>query len=128
MTWPIEYIPDADNLFRIIHANLIRGISSDDYIPPGAFHDMNGISVDWDKYSTPVETQQRAREPAKTGVIQVNAGYVRTIKNLSVDHTPETGNRAHSDINGLKTLKKEDQTDARKRLARNARWLIKIIP
>jgi hypothetical protein len=128
VNWPVEHIPDVDNLFRRIHANLVLGAFNKDYIPPGAFHDKNGISTDWDKYYTAVEAQQRAGEPAKNGIIQVNAGYVRTIKDLSVEHSPEPGNRAHANINGLTTLKKEDQTDARKRLARNAAWIIKIAP
>ena len=82
---------------------------------------LSGINI-----VPPEESQQRALEPHKNSVIQIKVEYVRQFENLSVDHAPLPQNRAHSNINGLKSYKKEDQTDLRKRLARAAEWIIKI--
>lgn len=63
--------------------------------------------------------------PEKNGIIQIKVALVKLHKNLTVVHAPLPANRAHSLINGLKSYKKEDQTDIRKRLARSAEWVIK---
>lgn len=126
MNLPIEIIPDQDILYRRVHINLLQFSHGFDEIPPYAFKDNNGISTEWNKYTTPEESQQRALEPNKNGVIQIKVGFVKQFKYLSVDHAPIPQNRAHSNINGLKSYKKEDQTDIRKRLARMAEWIIKI--
>jgi hypothetical protein len=64
------------------------------------------MSVDWDKYSTPEETRQRAsRNPADNAIIRLPVVGVRDIGGLDVKHTPDhtTGseNRAHSDVIGI---------------------------
>jgi len=125
MTWPIEIIPDSDFLYRRIHSSILISSQNENDIPPFAFKDNNGISTDWNKYSTPEESQYRASEPEKNGIIQIKVALIRLYKNLTIVHAPLPSNRAHSLINGLKSYKKEDQTDIRKRLARSAEWIIK---
>jgi hypothetical protein len=125
MNWTVEYIPNSDFLYRRVHANILIIAQNWDDITPFAFKDNNGISVDWNKHSTPEESRQRAVNPEQIGIIQIKVESARQFQNLSVDHTPLPSNRAHANINGLKTYKKEDQTDIRKRLARLATWIIK---
>jgi hypothetical protein len=125
MNWPIEIIPNKDFLYRRVHNNLLLISRNFDEIPPYAFKDNNGISTEWNKYSTPEETRQRALDPKKNGVIKIKVEIIRQFQNFSVNHAPIPLNRAHSNINGLKTYKKEDQTDIRKRLSRAAEWIIK---
>ncbi len=60
MNWPIEFIPDQDYLYRRVHANLLQISHGFDEIPPYAFKDNNGISTDWNKYTSPQQSQQRA--------------------------------------------------------------------
>jgi hypothetical protein len=124
--WSIEPIPDEDPLYRRVHANLFPSANSCDDIPPGAFHDTDGISTDWSKYSTAAESRNRAAAPAKNAVIQLTAGDVRSFKSLRVDHEPEDGNRSHSCIRGLKACRREDQTDIRKHLARLSSFAIRL--
>ena len=75
---------------------------------PGAFRnrpdESGGMSVDWQKYSTPQETRARARDPSANIVIEFLAGAVRKIPNQTVVHTPDADryNRAHTDIRGEK--------------------------
>jgi len=76
------------------------------------------MSTDWERYSSPAETLQRAAEASKNGVIQLGAGSVRVIEGLTVEHTPILANRAHTDVFGEKT------TEVRLRLKRVAQWAI----
>jgi len=78
------------------------------------------MSTDWERYSTPTETLQRASEPSKNGVIQLGAGSVRVIEGLTVEHTPILANRAHTDVFGEKT------PEVRLRLMRVAQWAILV--
>jgi hypothetical protein len=67
------------------------------------------MSTDWAKYSTPLETQQRARTPADNAVIKILVGKVRAMPGQRVEHTPILPggeippNRAHTDVWGEKT-------------------------
>jgi hypothetical protein len=107
MNWPREEIPDADALFMRVHRCFLQYGE----IIPGVFKDhgdrngKGGMSTDWEKYSTPVATRNRARRPEDNGVISFNAGQVRAISGLTVNHSPdlESCNRAHTDIRGEKT-------------------------
>lgn len=99
--WSPEPIPDQNELYMRIHCNLIR----DGNPIPGAFRDHGrGMSTDWNKYSTPTDTLNRAKEPKKNGVIRLRAGDVRAIPNQVVEHSPDplTSNRAHTDVIGTK--------------------------
>lgn len=72
------------------------------------------MSTDWDKYSTPQETQQQARTPTDNGVISLPVGPVRLEAAQQVEHTPLVvtapdpsrswlrSNRAHTDVIGKK--------------------------
>lgn len=83
------------------------------------------MSTDWSKYSTPEETQQRARDPELNGVIEMNVGNVREIPPLEVKHTPAPDNRAHTDVCNVPT-KKSSKTKVRVKLARISSWIIPI--
>jgi hypothetical protein len=103
--WPVEVIPDGGGLFlRVLDIN----VSPDGSLMPGAIRPTlsdGALSLDWDKYSTPEETRGRAKNnpPERYGVVEFQAGAVRSIDGLSVEHTPdrETMNRAHSSLFGL---------------------------
>jgi hypothetical protein len=114
--WPKEVISDADHLYMRVHEVFV----SDEGVAPGAFKDhQGGMSTDWEKYSTPEETRQRAKEPLRNGVIQLVAGSVRGIPGLSVEHTPSLDNRAHTDVFGQKS------PEVRLKLKRIAEWIIR---
>lgn len=100
--WPVESIPDGDVVYCRVH----RAYVSDGEVKPAAFKFRDGeISTDWERYSTPAETQSRARRPAENAVVSLIAGLVRGIP-LTVVHSPvqacdsEPGNRAHTSVLG----------------------------
>lgn len=99
--WPPEQIPDRDRLFMHIHKTWRRNGA----VSPGAFENHGaGMSTDWEKYSTPEQTRERARVPEKNAVISLVAGEVREVPGQKVEHTPdvERSNRAHTDVLGEK--------------------------
>lgn len=88
---------------------------------PGCFRDQGGgMSTDWERYSTPEQTQGRATTPADNGIISLSVGGIRKIPNLTVEHTPEDDNRAHTDVFG----DKKRNPEVRMKLHRLANWVI----
>jgi len=128
--WPKEEIPNSSTVLFWIHKNLIP----DGELRPNVFRDHGaGMSVDWRKYSTPLETRNRSRIPADNAVISLPAGGIRQIEGLSVEHDPvqensfdKSGNplrpnRAHSEVIGEKT------TERRVKLSRiDWRWEMRL--
>ncbi len=117
--WPIEDIPNSGQLFMRVHEMWIQ--SND--VMPGVFRNHgDGMSTDWNKYSTPQETLNRASEhgkdPDRYGVIQMNVGQVRAIPKQSVTHTPLPSNRSHTDVFG------EKDSEARLKFSRIYSWVI----
>ena len=108
VNWQVEHIPDDADVFMRAHSVFFRKR----VLQPGVFrpHD-GGMSVDWDKYSSPEDTRQRAANPQANAVISLPVGGIRNIDNLEVEHTPEPTNRAHSDVVGLP--EGEDLTEVR---------------
>lgn len=109
--WPKEEIPDEASVFMRVHKNLIPAGE----IGPNVFRDQGGgMSVDWDKYSTPSQTRDRGRVPADSAVIRMGVFFIRRIEGLMMEHDPiqenssdENGNplkanRAHSQVIGEK--------------------------
>ena len=102
--WPSENVPDDDLLYMRVHKDHF----CDGEIAPGAFRNQptrqHGMSTDWEKYSSPEETRNRARNPIANAVIQMKVGHVRRIPHQRVAHTPDriTLNRALTDVFGDK--------------------------
>ncbi len=86
---------------------------------PGVFRAQGtGMSVNWEKYASAEETRKQSRrEPEDNAVIRLLAGDIREIESLSLKHTPEPENRAHSEVFGLPTAG-EEQTEKRLLLLR----------
>lgn len=107
MPYEAEEIPNKDYLFRRIHKSQIDLVN--DKPGSGAFSDSgDGMSTDWDKYSTPHETRNRIKtntDPLDYGIVRLNTGMIRNIEDQEVIHTPEDYNRAHTDIIGKKKLR-----------------------
>lgn len=134
--WPKEEIPDEASLFMRLHRCFI--LQND--VGPNAFREHGGgMSVDWNKYSTALETRNRGRgSPLDNGVISMIAGAVRAIEGLVVEHAPiqenlldEIGdaipsNRAHSEVLGISSGSAEKKTERRLKLSRIWRWEIQI--
>ena len=96
--WTVESIPDVDRVFMRAHEMHFR----DGKLQPGVFRQHgDGMSVDWEKYSTPPETKGRAKKPSENAVVGFIVGVVRAIPSLEVQHKPERSNRAHSNVMGL---------------------------
>ncbi len=100
MMWPVEIIPDEDSVYYRIHQTFIR----DGELIPGGFKERGsekarGMSTDWEKYSTPEESRNRAKKPTQNGIISFVVGNLREVK-LRVIHAP-TQNRAHTNVKGI---------------------------
>ncbi len=78
------------------------------------------MSVDWEKYSTPAQSQAIAKTPAKNAIVSLRAGEVRQIQTLRVEHEPRRDNRAHSEIFG------EKDPEVRVKLSRLITWEIRL--
>ena len=120
--WPKEEIPDEDRLFRRAH----RGYCPDGELGPGIIRGLQmGMSADWNKYSTPEETRQRAPKPDDNGVVQMIVGELRKVPRVRVEHAPdlETRNRAHAEVYGPD--EKRDQ-EVRLKLLRLCEWVVRI--
>jgi hypothetical protein len=118
----IEEIPDPDFLYYRIHKNNVV----DGKIIPGVFKAKGGVgmSTDWSKYSTAEEALKRASTPESNGIISLNVGRVRKIKELAVKHVPIEGNQAHSEVYGVPE-KGELKTKVRALLMEIYSWEIK---
>lgn len=99
--WEPELIPDPDRLFMRVQKTFVRNGE----VIPGVFRDQgDGMSTDWEKYSTAEQARGRARVPADNAIVALVVGDVRSVP-LSVDHTPDEAlkNRAHTDVRGEKS-------------------------
>jgi len=104
LVWEIEDIPDGDDTFMRAHSDHFRRGK----LQPGVFRVRDdGMSVDWEKYSTPEETRQRCNQPLQNAIISLSASEVRGISGLDVKHAPTLApqpvNRAHSNVLGIPT-------------------------
>lgn len=117
MAFSVEQVPDEAQIFYRVHKN----DTIDGEPIPGAFRDVGtGMSTDWEKYSTPAESRNRAKIPARVGVVRLMVGEVRRIEPLRVEHTPDyPTNQAHTDVFGQKT------SEVRLKLLRGAEWRIR---
>jgi len=117
VSWPKENIPDQALMFMRVHRNFLDDKGDP---TPGVFRNHNkGMSVDWNKYSTPKETLSRARKPAENGIIQMVARNIRQLPSQTVEHSPLEANRAHSEVFG------EKDTEVRLKFSRIFKWTIK---
>lgn len=102
--WEVEEIPDQDILFYRIHQNWIpNGI-----LNPAAFRNTkpsNGMSTDWDRYSTARDTRRRNpnKPPTNYAVVRLEVGEVKKVPDQTVVQSPKPDNRAHTDVFGDKT-------------------------
>jgi hypothetical protein len=101
-SWEIENIPDEDVVYMRLHRSMI---DPEGNLNPGLIRlrpGEHGMSVDWNKYSTPEETRNRAKVPADNGVVSFPVGGVRKIPFQEVLHAPIPQNQAHAEIIGDK--------------------------
>ena len=122
--WPIEFIPDKDDLYYRIHKVFFEEDST--VIPSASFRPQGkSLSTDWNKYSTPKKLHQRAINPEDNRIVEINVGDVRVIP-LTVNHTPDymKMNRAHTDVLGLIELPKSQLSKIRTQLATLSSWVI----
>lgn len=121
MSFPVENVPDSDSVFMRAHQNyMVNG-----QLRPGVFTAHDGaMSVDWNKYSEPKQTLDRARNPKQNAVIEMNVGRIRAVPQLDVLHTPEIENRAHCDVPLPESG--EDLTEARFNLKKIATMVIPL--
>jgi len=95
-----EDIPNEDRLYYRVHQTyLLMG-----ELKPGVFREIgDGMSTDWAKYSTPLESRNRAKKPEKNGIVSFIVGGLRNL-NLTVVHAPSKENRAHTNVKGVNGL------------------------
>ena len=123
--WPIESIPDKDQLYMRVHRMWLRPNNG---VSPGVFQDREnmegmqpGMSTDWEKYSTPTESKNRSKDPTKNGIIRMQAGKIRKVPGQSVEHKPLPENRAHTEVYGDK-----DDPEVRLKFTRIYEWVIPL--
>ncbi|HOM90393.1 MAG TPA: hypothetical protein PKW65_06690 [Bacteroidia bacterium] len=101
--------------FPLAHPNYIRpdgSISSFAYQPSS--RDIDGLSVDLEKLTTPKVTVQ---DPNIFGLLKIKGGSIRAVPDLDCVHNPVDGNDAHSLIIGKITKSKKNQLiDASERI------------
>lgn len=117
----IEEIPDDDFLLMRVHKNHI----SPEGLMPIAFREHEGgMSTDWAKYSSAIQTRNRVvnygKDPLNYGVVNLHVQKVRLLDNQSVIHRPIPENYSHTDIVGEKT------TEIRLNFLRIYEWEIAI--
>ena len=128
--WQQENVPDADALYMRIHASWIQ---DDGEISPGVIKDQpsahpgpNGMSTDWDKYSSAATTRSRAKEPAKNAVVKMSVLAVRAVPGQIVLHAPRPNeappNRAHTNVCG----EKKKDPEVRVKFIRAMMWEIRL--
>lgn len=112
--WPIEEIPDTDDLYLRVHR---RWFDQNGQLDAGCFRNhpeqTGGMSTDWSKYATPDQTRRRElrSRPADNAVVALNVGEVRAIPEQAVAHAPIQGdpdipdNRAHAEVFGPKNAR-----------------------
>ncbi len=121
--WESEYIPDADSLYMRVH---FTNLYEDGTMKPGAFRDIgDGMSTDWEKYSTAEDTRLRGKAPRANAVISMRVGEVREIPAQEVIHTPTQNNRAHTEVFGNK---RGGDPEARLLLTRISSVIISYMP
>ena len=117
ITWPVEHVPNEDRLFMRVERTFVR----DGKFIPGVFKnrptESDGMSTDWDRYSTPDVTRDRAKVPQNNGVIEMPVAEVRKIIHQTVVHRPIQSNRSHTDVLGPK------DEEVRLKLRRVAQWV-----
>ena len=102
----VEEIPDPDILFMRIH----RAWFPQGVLNTAAFRNMptpaDGMSTDWNKYSSARETRRRSHTspPTDYAVVQLEVGEVRKLPDQSVVHSPIAENHAHTEVFGNKKL------------------------
>ncbi len=121
-----EEIPDSDNLFYRVHKQYIRKGK----LVPGVFRtkgegEEKGMSTDWEKYSTKEESLSRCTKPENNGIVQLNAGLVRAINYLEVEHNPQNDNQSHSHVQGV-PVKGKLKAKIREQLLEVFEWKILI--
>lgn len=98
-------------------------------LAPGVFKAQgDGMSVDWDKYSTAEQTRLRAKKPDENAILSLPVISIRNIKPLRVEHEPDpqADNRAHAEVFDMP--KAEQLTETRIKLLRIAVVAIPIPP
>jgi hypothetical protein len=125
LDWPVEPIPDGDSVFMRAHRAHFRNGD----LQPGVFKAQgDGMSVDWDKYSTAEQSRLRAKKPDENAILRLSVLGIRSTEPLRVVHEPDPqhGNRAHTEVFDMP--KAEQLAETRIKLLRIAVVAIPIPP
>lgn len=94
-------------------------------LAPGVFREIgDGMSTDWNKYSTPIDSVCRAKTPKDNGIVSLKVKGIRRI-NLAVNHSPGPKNMAHTLVKG-RERKIDADPEARLKLLNMAVWELKV--
>ena len=132
MSFSTEDIPDSALLYLRVHKTYI---DDEGEVNVGVFKEQEegnqkSMSTDWEKYSTPEDSRNRARKPDLNGIVHFIAGNLRNLT-LSVTHSPIDpnptikANQAHTNIKG-KNKPIEDDQEIRLKLLDEFEWDIRI--
>ena len=121
INWVVEVIPDTQRLYMRVHKMFVY---QGDFVV-GVFRDQGeGMSTEWEKYSSPEDARSRAKVPRENGVIEMIAGSVSETPGLRVQHAPDLERRVrgHTEVIG----DKKTDPEVRGKLKRISRWLIAL--
>ena len=118
-----DFIPDNDDLYRRV-LPLQFNPKKGKFTAPSFMlrNDENGLSVNWERYSTPEESAICPVKPGKK--YYVGGLYAKIPRNeqLEVNHEPTRNNKSHSLIIGKRLI--ESKYEVAEVLAENCRPLI----
>lgn len=104
MIGDVKVVSDGDCLYRAVHVQHMR---DDGSIRPIAFctggpcegTNEEFVSVDWSRFSSPLECRNRRRAPEKNHVFSLRVHDVRALNIVrSVEHRPSGCNYAHAGV------------------------------
>lgn len=119
-------IPDGDNVYmRVHHQNIILE-NNIKVIRPVAFDPRGegGLSVNWDRFSSPEMTQCGSPKPQANNVISMEVSKIRKLDSaLDVKHIPLDDNYSHSEIFNIPP-RKPNGMKVRIQLMDISRWVL----
>jgi len=135
---PYENFLDSHFFYRAVHKHIWKNWPDLNKIYPNFFsldQAINGLSVDWSKYASPVFTlnSRPAPELTRNGIVELNVGKIKiSIKDkslpLTIKHDPikvPPINRAHTILEGIG---KTNKAKVKMKLSKIAQWAPKMMP
>lgn len=127
--FPVESIPDEDHLYMAVKRAHVDPITLKPTSAAYRNHGTGlskGMSTDWDRYASPVDTQNRLGNPEMHGVVVMSVEKIRGIAIYSVIHDPVCQNQAHTNVTGPKSKDEKTEKESRELINQSRLALIEL--